>query len=136
VKKNLTISAACLINDQGEILLVRKRGTTKFMQPGGKPETGETALQTIIREIREELGIDFTAEQLHFDGEWTGPAANEADTLIHASLYSARYDGALTPLAELEELLWIDPQQALERDDLAPLLRDHVLPLAIARAKA
>lgn len=106
------------------------------MQPGGKPETGETALQTIIREIREELGIDFTAEQLHFDGEWTGPAANEADTLIHALLYSARYDGALTPLAELEELLWIDPQQALERDDLAPLLRDHVLPLAIARAKA
>ncbi|MEG0212202.1 MAG: NUDIX domain-containing protein [Glutamicibacter sp.] len=135
MKKNLTISAACLINNQGEILLVRKRGTTKFMQPGGKPEAGETALQTIIREIREELGLSFTADELRYDGEWIGPAANEADTMIRASLYSAAFDGELAPLAELEELLWIDPQVALERDDLAPLLRDRVLPLAIERSK-
>lgn len=105
------------------------------MQPGGKPEAGETALQTIIREIREELGLSFTADELRYDGEWIGPAANEADTMIRASLYSAAFDGELAPLAELEELLWIDPQVALERDDLAPLLRDRVLPLAIERSK-
>lgn len=135
MKKNLTISAACLINNYGEILLVRKRGTTMFMQPGGKPEPGESALQTIIREIREELGLSFTGDELRFDGEWLGPAANEEDTLIHASLYSAAFHGELAPLAELEELLWIDPQAALEREDIAPLLRDHVLPLAIERSK-
>jgi len=134
VKKNLTISAACLINNQGEILLVRKRGTTKFMQPGGKPEIGESPLQTVIREIREELGISFMPDELKFDGEWIGAAANEDDTSIRASLFSAHYDGKLVPLAELEELLWIAPKDALLREDIAPLLREFVLPHAIANA--
>ncbi|ALD63028.1 pyrimidine (deoxy)nucleoside triphosphate pyrophosphohydrolase [Arthrobacter sp. LS16] len=135
MKKKLTISAACLINNQGEILLVRKRGTSKFMQPGGKPEKGESPLQTVIREIKEELGVEFAPDELEYRGEWHGPAANEASTSIHAHLFSGRFSGELEPLAELEELLWIDPKQALLRDDLAPLLREHVLPSAIERAK-
>lgn len=113
--------------------MVRKRGTSKFMQPGGKREPDETALQTIIREIHEELGLAFSPADMEYEGEWIGPAANEADTTIPASLYSARFDGELTPLAELEELLWIDPQDALQRGDLAPLLRECVLPQAIAK---
>ncbi|WP_334122776.1 NUDIX hydrolase [Glutamicibacter sp.] len=131
MKKNLTISAVCLINNQGEILLVRKRGTTKFMQPGGKPEFGESPLQTVIREIHEELGIRFSPEELKFNGEWIGPAANEDETSIHASLFTAHFNGTLEPLAELEELLWIAPADALEREDLAPLLRERVLPQLI-----
>ncbi len=114
---------------------MRKRGTSKFMQPGGKPEIGESALQTVIREIHEELGLLFTPEKLTFDGEWVGPAANEEDTSIHASLFSARFDGQLTPLAELEEVLWIAPEDALLRKDIAPLLRDFVLPQAISSAQ-
>ncbi|MBF6672676.1 MULTISPECIES: NUDIX hydrolase [Glutamicibacter] len=136
MKKNLTISAVCLINNQGQILLVRKRGTSKFMQPGGKPEFGESPLQTVIREIHEELGIQFAAEDLDFNGVWVGPAANEDQTSIHASLFTAHYDGTLSPLAELEELLWIMPEDAMKRDDLAPLLREHVLPQLIKRASS
>jgi len=101
------------------------------MQPGGKPESGETPLQTAIREIHEELGLQFEAEDIDFNGEWIGPAANEDDTTIHASIFTAHYDGTLTPLAELEELLWITPEEALKREDLAPLLREHVLPRII-----
>ena len=35
------IAAALLLNAQGQTLLVRKRGTTAFMQPGGKIEAQE-----------------------------------------------------------------------------------------------
>ncbi|RAE64091.1 DNA mismatch repair protein MutT, partial [Burkholderia multivorans] len=55
--KDIRVSALVLIHPQRpEILMVRKAGTTSFMLPGGKPETGESAEETIIREIAEELG--------------------------------------------------------------------------------
>lgn len=57
-----------------------------------------------------------------------GPAANEADTDIHAHLFAARTAGKPRAQAEIEQLLWIDPRQALARTDIAPLLREKVLP--------
>lgn len=85
-----------------------------------------------MREISEEIGVDFEAEDLEAYGEWVGPAANEDDTSIQAYLFAASFNGSPEPLAELEELLWIDPRDALLRDDIAPLLREHVLPTLLA----
>lgn len=47
----------------GQILLIRKKrgiGAGKVNGPGGKFEPGETALQCVLREVREELCIDVT----------------------------------------------------------------------------
>ena len=49
-----------LVQD-GKILLIRKKrgiGAGKVNGPGGKFEPGETALQCVLREVREELCID------------------------------------------------------------------------------
>lgn len=128
----LTVSAVCLLDDRGRILLVRKRGTRIFMQPGGKPEPGESPLQAAIREVREETGLELDAADLAPAGEWTGPAANEADTLLHAHLFTARSAGFPRVAAELEEMCWEFPRAALLRPDIAPLLREHVLPGLLA----
>lgn len=48
---------------QGRILLIRKKrgiGAGKVNGPGGKFEPGETALECVLREVREELHIDVT----------------------------------------------------------------------------
>ena len=52
----IRVAAALIVDDGGRLLLVRKSGTSVFMQPGGKYEPGETGAQTLARELHEELG--------------------------------------------------------------------------------
>jgi len=47
--RRIHVSAAVIVDDEGRLLLVRKAGTTAFMQPGGKPEPGESADETLSR---------------------------------------------------------------------------------------
>lgn len=124
----LTIAAVRLLDPHGRILLVRKRGTGKFMQPGGKLEPGEAPLDAAIREVAEEIGINLAPAQVESLGHWRGPAANEADTLIDAHLFAAITAEPAVIAAEIEEMIWIDPAEALLRPDLAPLLRNEILP--------
>ena len=56
----IRIVAAVVADERGRLLLVRKRGTTAFMQPGGKLEPGESPVDALAREIREELGVGIT----------------------------------------------------------------------------
>jgi 8-oxo-dGTP diphosphatase len=82
LSENVISVVAALIRDEARcVLLVRKRGTKAFMQPGGKRDRGESDLAALSREIVEELGC------------------------------------------------CVDPR-ALPDLPLAPLTRDHVLPLA------
>lgn len=117
-----------LLDPTGRILLVRKQNTSIFMQPGGKLEAGEDPKDAVIREVEEELGLRLAADQVQFLGQWNGPAANELNTVIHSHLYTATTDKTPLAQAEIEEILWQDPAVALQRNDIAPLLRHHVLP--------
>jgi len=46
----IRVSAVVLRNAAGEVLTVRKRNTSRFMLPGGKPDPGETPAETAVRE--------------------------------------------------------------------------------------
>ncbi|MBF1674335.1 MAG: NUDIX domain-containing protein, partial [Rothia mucilaginosa] len=45
----VNVCAVAIRNRDGLVLTVRKRGSDGFMMPGGKPEPGETPLQTACR---------------------------------------------------------------------------------------
>jgi len=45
----IRIAAALLIGGDGHTLLVRKRGTQAFMQPGGKIDAGEQPAEALAR---------------------------------------------------------------------------------------
>lgn len=126
----IVVSAVTLRDETGRVLTVRKRGTRMFMQPGGKPEPGETPAQTALREVREELGLDLAPDALHETGFFRTVAANEPGHVLEAHVFA--YRGACdlrraAPAAEIDELRWLDVDAPCP-DDVAPLLRRHILP--------
>jgi 8-oxo-dGTP diphosphatase len=126
--RSIHVSAAVIVNERGELLLVRKAGTTAFMQPGGKPEPGESPSQTLSRELLEELGLSVDAEELRPLGSYTAAAANEPGFLVVADVFATDI-GAQQPVigAEIEELRWITRADA-EHLEIAPLAREYFLP--------
>jgi len=128
----IKIVAALIRDDAGRVLLVRKRGTTAFMQPGGKRDPGEDDVAALSREIAEELGCRVVRASIRPLGEFDAVAANEPGFRVQASLYGIDVTGDITPSREIDETIWIDPA-APPDIVLAPLTRDHVLPLASMR---
>ena len=120
----LVVAACALIDRSGQVLLSRRPegkahgGLWEF--PGGKVEAGEEPPAALIRELREELGID-TEESclapLTFNGE--------GELLL--LLYVCRnYRGLPAPL-EGQTLAWAEPGTLFDYD-LVPADR----PLAAA----
>ncbi|WP_338749099.1 GNAT family N-acetyltransferase [Janibacter alittae] len=123
----IVVSAVVLRDANGSVLTVRKRGTTSFMHPGGKPEAGEAPPQCALREVLEELGLTLEPQLLDLVGVYRTAAANEVGRPLIASVFShphlsARSRPDVVPAAEIEEVRWLDPTADLP-DDAAPLLR-------------
>ena len=99
------------------------------MQPGGKRDSVEDDITALAREIDEELGCRLFLDLILSLGEFDAISANEPGFQVLAALYEIYLSGEVAPKAEIEVMVWIDPA-APASIPLAPLTRDHVLPLA------
>ena len=107
--KTILIAAAIVRDEAGRFLLVRKRGSEIFFQPGGKIDAGEQPQIALIREIEEELGIRIDEDQLSYAAKMSAPAANELDATVEAELFHLTLKEGQVPAAssEIEELIWL-----------------------------
>ena len=130
-KREILIAAAVLLNEHRQMLVVRKRGTTQFMQPGGKIDPGETPEQALHRELAEEIGLTLPKNAVRYEGIFREEAANEpgADVVAHA--FTARLHTEVLPQAEIEEVRWLD-LDAKPDLPIARLTETRMLPLARA----
>src|SRR6188474_3431821 len=105
----ISIVAALIRDPEGRVLLVRKRGTAAFMQPGGKRDAGEDDATALARELDEELGCRLVAGSARPLGEFVAPSANEPGFSVRAAVYAVDVVGEIAPRAEIEAIAWIDP---------------------------
>ncbi|KAA8998121.1 NUDIX domain-containing protein [Affinibrenneria salicis] len=129
----LHLAAAIIVNDNEEMLLVRKRNTLAFMQPGGKIDRGETPTEALLRELYEELSITIAASQLQYIGRYRAEAANEANTQIEADIFWLPLSRPIAPAAEIAEAAWVNIRRPPDRMVLAPLTGQQLIPLARQR---
>ena len=92
-----TVAWVCL--EHGRILCARPREKGTFYIPGGKREGAETDLQTLLREIAEELAVTLLPETVRHVGTY------EADQ-VRMSCYTGDYLGTLAASSEIDELAW------------------------------
>lgn len=123
----IRIAAAVILRADSATLLVRKRGTSAFMQPGGKIDRDEMPLTALRRELFEELALDLQPEDAEYLGRFSAPAANEPGCLVTAEMFRVQLDGDVEAQAEIEEVRWLYPDSQ-DQLELAPLTRDIVLP--------
>lgn len=108
--------------------MVRKRGTSMWMNPGGKPEPGESAVECAVREVGEELGLRLDPSRLFPLGQFAAPAANEAGFTVVADVFdwSDAVLSGVVPTAEIEATRWVTDDDLDDRT-LAPLFREHIV---------
>jgi len=102
------VSVAGLVsNDNGEILLINspRRG---WEYPGGMVEPGETFQDALIREIKEESGVD-----VEITG-FIGLCKNVEKDVVNID-FSCRYlSGELTTSSESSEVMWVRKEDVLD----------------------
>lgn len=134
--RRIHVAAAIVTDSSGRAVVVRKHGTTGFMQPGGKIERGESALTTLVRELREELGLEVDVDTTEFLGSFEAPALNEPGAIVRAEVFALVTDAELHPAAEIAELYWLHSPDDTTTVELAPLTLEVLLPLWAARRPA
>lgn len=111
----MTEVAAALIWDEARFMICQRpahkaRGLLwEFV--GGKLEPGETGEQALIRECREELGVELSVGSLFMELVHEYP-----DLTVHLSLFNASISQGTPQKLEHNDIRWITPAEIPQYD--------------------
>ncbi len=99
---------AFLYLQDGKILSTRSKGKDKYYIPGGKREAGESDIETLVREVKEELSVDIIESSAKLYGAFEAQAHGKAEgVIVKMTCYTAEFTGELKADSEIAEIVWL-----------------------------
>ncbi|GLY52465.1 NUDIX domain-containing protein [Lentzea sp. NBRC 102530] len=109
--------------EAGRLLVVRSRNKKAFYLPGGKIEPGESLVDAVRREVREELGVEIDAP-----GElkrYVAPAYGEGEgAMVDMTCFTASLLGTPQPTGEIAELTYVTRDEYRAHAETAPAIHE------------
>lgn len=106
-------------NEKGEILLVKTRREGDWVFPGGQIEVGENLIDGVVREVKEESGID--VHVLHLIGVYSNTATYEGHSGVKTIPTKVMFDFVCEPIGgelatsdETSKSRWIHKKEVLD----------------------
>jgi 8-oxo-dGTP diphosphatase len=106
-----------ILHRNGLVLACQRKHTSRYPLkwefPGGKLEPGETPVDALVRELREELGVTVEPGEKLLTQEW-----DYGDKAYRVHYYSVvRFDGEPDNFA-FETIMWVTPEELTRMDVL------------------
>jgi 8-oxo-dGTP diphosphatase len=118
---------ACIVNDEGKVLIVREAATGKDVTnagkwglPGGRLEPGESFFDGLKREVAEETGIEVEPIKPLYVGEWRPVIRDVPHHIIAVFMLCKAKTTAIKTSDEHDEFTWIAPEQLPSYPMMAP----------------
>ena len=98
--------------EERRLLTARNAGRDRFYLPGGKREPGESDLETLVRELDEELAVSVDPATAARVGTFEALADARTDGLVvRLTCYTATHTGELVPSREIDEIAWLTARE-------------------------
>ncbi len=103
MRRGMTLGVRAMVLDEGgRVFLVRHTYTPGWHFPGGGVEPGETAIDAMARELREEAGIELAGEpELH--GFFFNGGVSQRDHVVAYRVTAFEVTSAKRPALEIAE---------------------------------
>lgn len=125
--------AIAVVENEGKFLLVkeRKTGGTWYL-PAGRVELGETIFEAVVRETKEEAGVDVIPSSILAIDHTPALQANQASRM--RVIFKCTACGALEPKSFADEhslgAAWVTPEQAetleLRHPEVVSIIREYL----------
>ncbi|WP_053739384.1 NUDIX domain-containing protein [Nocardia sp. NRRL S-836] len=109
--------------EAGRLLVVRSRDKKAFYLPGGKIEPGETPVEAVRREVREELGVELDRPEVL--KRYVAPAYGEGEgAMVDMTCFTAALESTPRPTGEIAELTWVTRAEYRAHAETAPAIHE------------
>ncbi len=124
----MSVRVAAVVVRDGRVLLARheKRGESYWVLPGGAVEPGETVAEALVRELREEAGLEIEVGELLFVNDGYRPEAEMVAVYFAAKTKGELPEARRSAEKVLREVRWFAPEELADLD-LRPKIKAELL---------